>query len=76
MLGGGVYAKIFYGLEKMLGGGGVMPKYFMDLKKCLGVRQQILCMDFKKNWGGVVMPKYFINLKKCWGGMRPYAKTF
>ena len=34
--GGGVYAKIFYGLEKMLGGG-VMPKYFMDLKKCCGV---------------------------------------
>ena len=34
--GGGGYAKIFYGLEKMLGGG-VMPKYFMDLKKCWGV---------------------------------------
>ena len=62
----GGYAKIFYGLEKMLGGG-----------KCLGVCQQILCVDLKKKFGRVVMPKYFIDLKNVWGGgMRPYAKTF
>ena len=95
--GGGVMPKYSMDLKKMLGGGGgFMPKYFMDMKKCweggyakifyglekmLGVCQQILCIDLKKNWGGgggVVMPKYFIDLKKCWGegGMRPYAKRF
>ena len=35
LVGGGGYAKIFYGFEKNVGGG-VMPKYFMDLKKCWG----------------------------------------
>ena len=55
--GGGVYAKIFYGLEKMLGGG-VMPKYFMDLKKCWGVENvwgyanKFCVWILKKNWGG------------------------
>ena len=49
MLGGGVYAKIFYGLEKMLGGG--MPKYFMDLKKCWGGGMPKYFMDLKKCWG-------------------------
>ena len=38
------HAKLFYGLEKNVGGMEVMPKYN--------------CMDLKKCWGGGVMPKY------------------
>ena len=65
--GGGGYAQIFYGLEKMLG-----------VENVWGYANKFCVWILKKNWGGVVMPKYFIDLKKCLGGggMQPYAKTF
>ena len=54
MLGGGGYAKIFYGLEKMLGGG-VMPKYFMENVgglKMFGGMPTNFVYGFKKKIGG------------------------
>ena len=55
--GGGGYAKIFYGLEKMLG---VMPKYVMDLKKCWGVEK---CLG-----GGGMPPNFVYGFEKKIGG--------
>ena len=77
--GGGGYAKISYGLEKMLGGG-LMPKYFNDLKKCWGVEKCLGGMPTNFVYGLEKMflllyAKIFRDLKKCWR-MGDYAQIF